>query len=74
MRQVGHDEVPLVANIRVQCSAGGANMGLEHGAYWRNGETRMSNMYLSILHSLGVEQESFADSTTTLSDSIFKRV
>ncbi len=49
-------------------------MGLEHGAYWRNGETRMSNMYLSILHSLGVEQESFADSTTTLSDSIFKRV
>ena len=53
---------------------GGANMGLKHGTYWRNGQSRMSNMYLSILHSLGIEQESFADSTTTLSDSIFSRV
>lgn len=53
--------------------AGGANMGLKHGTSWRNGETRMSNMYLSILHSLGVEVESFADSTTTLSGSIFSR-
>ncbi len=52
--------------------AGGANMGLRHGQYWRKDETRMSNVYLSILHSLGVEQESFADSTGTLSDSIFK--
>ena len=54
--------------------AGGANMGLQHGNYWRNGETRMSNMYVSILQSLGVEQESFADSTGTLSESIFSRV
>ena len=54
--------------------AGGANMGLKHGAYWRNGQTRMSNVYLSILHSLGVEEESFSDSTGTLSDSIFSRV
>ncbi len=54
--------------------AGGANMGLEHGTYWRNGETRMSNMYLSILQSLGIGQESFADSTSTLSGSIFNRV
>ena len=46
--------------------AGGANMGLKHGTYWRNGETRMSNMYLSILRSLGIEQESFADSTGTV--------
>ena len=51
--------------------AGGANMGLEHGKFWRNGESRMSNMYLSILHSLGIEQGSFSDSTGTLSDSIF---
>ena len=51
--------------------AGGANMGLKHGTYWRNGETRMSNVHLSILRSLGIEQESFADSTGTLSDSIF---
>ena len=54
--------------------AGGANMGLEHGTYWRNGEARMSNMYLSILRSLGIGQESFADSTSTLSGSIFNRV
>lgn len=53
--------------------AGGANMGLKHGAYWRRDETRMSNMYLSILRSLNIEQESFADSTGTLSDSIFSR-
>lgn len=54
--------------------AGGANVGLKHGIYWRNGETRMSNVYLSILRSLGIEQESFADSTGTLSRSIFTRV
>ncbi len=54
--------------------AGGNNLGLKHGVYWRNGETRMSNMYLSMLRSLGIEQESFADSTGTLSNSIFSRV
>ncbi len=53
--------------------AGGSNMGLKHGGYWRDGETRMSNMYLSILRSLAIEQESFSDSTGTLSDSIFTR-
>jgi hypothetical protein len=30
-------------------------------------------MYLSILRSLGLEQESFADSTGTLSSPIFTR-
>ena len=56
--------------------AGGANMGLRHGAYWKDGdkETRMSNVYLSILRSMGIEQESFSDSTGTLSGSIFSRV
>lgn len=53
---------------------GGANMGLKHGTYWRDGQTQMSNMYLSILRSLGVEAESFSDSTGTLSNSIFTRV
>jgi hypothetical protein len=54
--------------------AGGANMGLKHGTYWRGpGETRMSNVFLSILRSLGIEQESFADSTGTLSAPIFSR-
>jgi hypothetical protein len=55
--------------------AGGTNLGLKHGIYWRaEGETRMSNMYLSILHSLGIEHESFADSTGTLTNPIFNRV
>lgn len=51
--------------------AGGANMGLRHGSYWRDGETMMSNLYLSILRSLKIEVSAFADSTGLLSDSIF---
>ena len=52
--------------------AGGANMGLKHGNYWRGeGETRMSNAYLSILRALKVEQEMFSDSTSTLDNPIF---
>lgn len=54
--------------------AGGSRLGLKHGTYWRNGETRMSNLYLSLLRTLGIPQESFADSTSTLSNSIFSRV
>jgi hypothetical protein len=53
--------------------AGGSKMGLKHGVYWRKDDTRMSNLYLSVLHALGVEQESFADSTGPLSGSIFTR-
>jgi len=52
--------------------AGGANMGLKHGTYWHRDETRMSNVHLSILHSMGVEVESFSDSTGTVSESIFR--
>ena len=54
--------------------AGGASMGLQHGTYWRNSETRLSNLYLSILRSMGIEHESFADSTGVLADSIFSAV
>ncbi len=53
--------------------AGGSNMGLKHGSYWRKGESRMSNMYLSILRSLAIDQDSFADSTGTLSSPVFSR-
>jgi len=53
--------------------AGGASMGLKHGQYWRKDDSRMSNMYLSILRSLGIEQEAFADSTSTLSSPVFTR-
>ncbi|MDA7504230.1 hypothetical protein N8553_04555, partial [bacterium] len=51
--------------------AGGNNMGLKHGTYWRDGETRMSNVFLNILHSMQIPADKFADSTNTLSDSIF---
>lgn len=54
--------------------AGGANMGLRHGTYWKDGETRLSNVYLSILRSMGIATESFADSTGVLGDSIFAKV
>lgn len=54
--------------------AGGANLGLKHGSYWRGaGETRMSNAYLSILRALEIEQEAFSDSTSTVSSPIFTR-
>ena len=53
--------------------AGGANMGLKHGQYWRDGETRMSNVHVSILRALGVEQDSFADSTGTVNSPVFTR-
>jgi hypothetical protein len=50
-------------------------MGLKHNCgYWRKGETRMSNVHLSILRSLGIAQESFSDSTGTVSHSIFSKV
>ncbi|MBL8176197.1 MAG: DUF1552 domain-containing protein [Bryobacterales bacterium] len=52
--------------------AGGANMGLKHGVYWRNGETRMANVYLSILRSMEIQAEGFADSTGTVTNSIFR--
>ncbi len=51
--------------------AGGNALGLKHGTYWRRPHTRMSNLFLSILHALDIPAESFGDSTGTLSDSIF---
>jgi hypothetical protein len=54
--------------------AGGANMGLKHGVYWKSGETRMSNVHLSILHTMGIEQEAFSDSTGTVNSPIFSKV
>ena len=53
--------------------AGGANMGLKHGMYWRQDGARMSNMYLSILRSMGIEQDVFADSTSTLTTPVFTK-
>ena len=54
--------------------AGGANLGLKHGQYWRGeGESRMSNMYVSILRALQVEQENFSDSTGTVDSPVFTK-
>ena len=50
--------------------AGGGNMGLKHGQYL-TGRNRMTNMFLSILHSMGIQEESFGDSGGTLNNSIF---
>lgn len=54
--------------------AGGANMGLKHGTHWRKPNTPMSNLYLSILHSMKIEEPSFGDSTGVLHNSIFGSV
>ncbi|MBS1833757.1 MAG: hypothetical protein JST65_13650, partial [Acidobacteria bacterium] len=53
--------------------AGGGAMGLKHGQYWRQDGGRMTNMYLSILRSMGIEQESFSDSTGTLTSPVFTK-
>ncbi|MEM7232121.1 MAG: DUF1552 domain-containing protein [Planctomycetota bacterium] len=51
--------------------AGGSNLGLRHGQYWRDGETPMSNAFLSILRSMEIEEETFADSSGVMGGSIF---
>lgn len=48
--------------------AGGAAMGFKHGRYLRFGaEVPMSNLLLTMLRGVGVESETFADSTGELS-------
>jgi hypothetical protein len=54
--------------------AGGSNMGLQHGTHWKKPNTPLSNLYLSILHSMQIEENSFSDSTGVLQDSIFTKV
>ncbi len=53
--------------------AGGTNMGLKHGTYWREDGARMSNMYLSIIRSMGIEEETFSDSTSTITSPVFTK-
>ena len=54
--------------------AGGGNMGLRHGTYWRKDDTPMANVYLSILQAMKIQTDSFADSTGVLNESIFSAV
>ena len=53
--------------------AGGRNLGIQHGSYWRHGENRMSNLYLSILRSMRIEQASISDRTGTLAQEVFTK-
>lgn len=48
--------------------AGGSNMGAKHGAFskFTEKEQRLSNLLLSMLNAVGVETESFSDSTGRL--------
>ncbi len=50
--------------------AGGSNMGLNHGQFIRS-KSRMTNMYLSIMQSMGISVDQFGDSNGTLTGSIF---
>ena len=49
--------------------AGGQGMGLGHGRYLRFGEsTPMSNLFVTVLQRMGVQADSFADSTGPLAE------
>ncbi|MFN7731470.1 MAG: hypothetical protein ACK5OB_06185 [Pirellula sp.] len=52
---------------------GGSNLGVKHGRYWKQGEQRMSNLFLSILHSMGIDADGFSDSTGTLATDVFTK-
>ena len=57
-----HNHSPLPVLL-----AGGAGGALEGGRHLRHAtDTTMSNLLLAVLHKLGVEQESFGDSTAVL--------
>lgn len=51
--------------------AGGKGLGVQHQGLWRDGETRMSNLLLSILRTLDIHVDAFADSTGTLPSNFF---
>lgn len=51
--------------------AGGKNMGFKHGAYHKFGENKIddpfNNLLLTVIQQLGVETDSFGDSTSNIS-------
>lgn len=51
--------------------AGGKNMGVQHGSYWRQDGERLCNLYLSIARSLGLEVDRFGDSTGLIKGDVF---
>ncbi len=49
--------------------SGGRGLGLRHGQYRRFGEsTPLSNLFVTMLHALGLPMEAFADSTGELTE------
>jgi len=50
--------------------AGGREMGIKHGNYhvFDENKRRMSDLFVTMLHALGVETKQFGESTTTLND------
>lgn len=51
--------------------AGGQKMGVMHGGHWKQDDTPMCNLYLSILSAMGIHESSFGDSTGKLSVGAF---
>ncbi|WP_136465768.1 DUF1552 domain-containing protein [Flagellimonas onchidii] len=51
--------------------AGGSNMGMKHGSYEKFDNVPMSNLFVSMLNTLGMETESFSDSTGELHSNIW---
>lgn len=52
--------------------AGGKNMGMQHGSYQVfDDHVPMSNLFVNMLNTLGIETESFSDSTGRLETDIF---
>ncbi|NQZ59997.1 MAG: DUF1552 domain-containing protein [Lentisphaeraceae bacterium] len=48
--------------------AGGKNMGVKHGSYFRKEGGRLSDLYLSIMHGMDIDVKKFADSTHGLKE------
>lgn len=51
--------------------AGGKNMGIKHGTHYRKDGERMCNLYLSIMNAMGLDVETFGDSTKPVDAGIF---
>ncbi len=46
-------------------------MGLHHGVHWNYDKKPLCNLYLSLLHAMGIPASSFGDSTGTLAEGVF---
>lgn len=51
--------------------AGGQGLGLTHGGHWKQEDTPLCNLYLSILDAMGIPESSFGDGTGKMSGGAF---